>query len=58
VADLLRDRGHHVFTPTLTGLGERVHLTSPAVDLSMHVRDIANVIDFERLENLLLVAHS
>jgi pimeloyl-ACP methyl ester carboxylesterase len=58
VADLLRDRGHHVFTPTLTGLGERVHLTSPAVDLSMHARDVANLIHFERLENLLLVAHS
>ncbi len=58
VADLLRDRGHHVFTPTLTGLGERAHLTSPAVGLSMHARDVANVIHFERLENLLLVAHS
>jgi pimeloyl-ACP methyl ester carboxylesterase len=58
VADLLRDRGHHVFTPTLTGLGERAHLTSPAVDLSMHARDVANVIHFERLENLLLVGHS
>lgn len=58
VSDLLRDRGHHVFTPTLTGLGERVHLTSPAVNLSMHARDVANVIHFERLENVLLVAHS
>ncbi len=58
VADLLRDRGHHVFTPTLTGLGERAHLTSPAVGLSMHAQDVANVIHFERLENLLLVAHS
>lgn len=58
VADLLRDRGHHVFTPTLTGLGERSHLTSPAVNVSLHARDVANVIHFERLENLLLVGHS
>ena len=46
VADALIDRGHHVFTPTLTGLGERAHLTSPAVNLSMHALDIANVIKY------------
>lgn len=58
VADLLIERGHHVFTPTLTGLGEREHLTSPAVNLSLHARDIANVIKYEALENILLVGHS
>jgi pimeloyl-ACP methyl ester carboxylesterase len=58
VADLLRDRGHHVFTPTLTGLGERAHLTSPGVNLSLHAQDIANLLRFERLQNILLVAHS
>jgi pimeloyl-ACP methyl ester carboxylesterase len=58
VADLLRSRGHHVFTPTLTGLGERSHLTSPAVNVSLHARDVANVIRYERLEGLLLVGHS
>ncbi len=58
VANLLAARGHQVFTPTLTGLGERVHLTSRNVNLSLHALDIANVIKFEQLENLLLVAHS
>jgi len=58
VADDLRDRGHYVFTPTLTGLGERAHLTSPSVDLSLHAQDIANVFKYERIENALLVAHS
>jgi pimeloyl-ACP methyl ester carboxylesterase len=58
VADELIDRGHHVFTPTLTGLGERAHLTSPAVNLSMHALDIVNVIKYERLKNILLVGHS
>jgi pimeloyl-ACP methyl ester carboxylesterase len=58
VADLLTDRGHRVFTPTLTGLGERAHLTSPRVNLSLHAEDIANVLKFERLQNILLVAHS
>ena len=58
VADLLIEHGHAVFTPTLTGLGERAHLTSPAVNLSLHALDIANVIRFERLQNVLLVGHS
>ena len=58
VADLLIDRGHHVFTPTLTGLGERAHLTTAGVNLSLHARDVANVIHFERLQNVLLVGHS
>jgi pimeloyl-ACP methyl ester carboxylesterase len=58
VADMLIDRGHHVFTPTLTGLGEREHLTSPAVNLSMHALDIANVIKYEQLKDVLLVGHS
>jgi pimeloyl-ACP methyl ester carboxylesterase len=58
VADTLRDRGHYVFTPTLTGLGDRVHLTSPEVNLSMHAQDIANTIKYEALDNIMLVAHS
>ena len=58
VADLLTDRGHHVYTPTLTGLGERSHLSSPSVNLSLHASDVANVIKFERLQDILLVGHS
>lgn len=58
VADLLTGRGHQVFTPTLTGLGERAHLTNPGVNVSLHARDVANLIHFERLQNILLVAHS
>jgi hypothetical protein len=34
VAASLRATGHAVFTPTLTGLGERSHLAAPAVDQS------------------------
>jgi hypothetical protein len=41
----LRAAGHEVFAPTLTGLGERSHLASPAVDLSTHIRDVANLIE-------------
>lgn len=58
VAGLLRAAGHEVFTPTLTGMGERSHLLSADVNLSTHIRDIVNVIDYERLDGVALVAHS
>lgn len=58
VSDLLRDTGARVFTPTLTGLGERSHLLSAEITLDTHVTDIANVIEWERLEDFILVGHS
>jgi pimeloyl-ACP methyl ester carboxylesterase len=58
VADRLRAKGHAVFTPTLTGLGERSHLMSPAIRLDTHVSDVANVIKWEGLSNIVLVGHS
>ena len=58
VARLLRDRRHQVLTPTLTGLGERSHLHSPAINASTHVRDILNVVAFEELDDVVLVGHS
>jgi pimeloyl-ACP methyl ester carboxylesterase len=58
VAPLLRAAGHDVYTPTLTGLGERVHLATPDVDLSTHVSDIVNVIEFEDLRDVILMGHS
>lgn len=58
VARILRGKGYDVFTPTLTGLGERSHLASPAVNASTHVQDVLNVIEFEGLEDVVLVGHS
>jgi pimeloyl-ACP methyl ester carboxylesterase len=58
VSDRLERRGHKVFTPTLTGLGERSHLMSANVDLDMHITDIVNVIKWESLEDIVLVGHS
>ena len=58
VANHLRRLGHEVFTATLTGLGERVHLGTPDTDLETHIRDIINVIQFENLNNVLLVGYS
>lgn len=58
VADRLEKRGHKVFTPTLTGLGERVHLLSKDVDLNTHITDVVNLIKYEDLQNVVLVGHS
>jgi pimeloyl-ACP methyl ester carboxylesterase len=58
VGRLLRDAGHEVFTPTLTGLGERTHLASPAVDLETHIQDILGVLEWEDLRDVVLVGHS
>ncbi len=58
VADRLRALGHHVYTPTLTGCGERHHLIGPDIGLDTHVADITGVIDWEGLEQVILVAHS
>ena len=58
VAVHLRNAGHTVFTPTLTGLGERSHLIQREVDLDTHIRDIERVITYEMLEDFALVAHS
>lgn len=58
VAGMLRAAGHEVYTPTLTGLGERTHLGSPAVDLQMHIQDIVAVLRYEDLHNVVLVGHS
>jgi pimeloyl-ACP methyl ester carboxylesterase len=58
VADRLRRDGHIVFTPTLTGLGERSHLIHPDIDLDTHIADVVNVIKWERLSDVVLCGHS
>lgn len=58
VKALLEARGHTVYTPTLTGLGERSHLLTPQVDLSIHVQDIVSMLEYEDLSNVILVGHS
>jgi pimeloyl-ACP methyl ester carboxylesterase len=58
VSDLLEKKGHKVFSPTLTGLGERSHLLSKDINLNTHVADIVNVIKWEGLNDICLVAHS
>jgi pimeloyl-ACP methyl ester carboxylesterase len=58
VASILRGRGHTVFTPTQTGLGERSHLLSKWIDLEVFITDIANVLKWEDLNEVVLVGHS
>jgi pimeloyl-ACP methyl ester carboxylesterase len=58
VARLLRQAGHEVYTPTLTGLGERAHLMSRTIDLDTHVADIVGVIRWEELSDVVLCGHS
>jgi pimeloyl-ACP methyl ester carboxylesterase len=47
-----------VFTPTLTGVGERAHLLSPEVGLATMVQDVVAVIESEELTDVVLVGHS
>jgi pimeloyl-ACP methyl ester carboxylesterase len=58
VKQLLRDRGHDVHAPTLTGLGERAHLANPGVGLATHIEDVVNVLEFEDLQKVVLVGNS
>jgi pimeloyl-ACP methyl ester carboxylesterase len=58
VADLLEAKGHKVYTPTLTGLGACSHLMSKDVNISTHIADVANLIKWEDLSNIVLVGHS
>lgn len=58
IAQTLRKAGHEVYTPTLTGLGDRKHLLRRDVDLGTHVQDVLGLIDYEDLADIVLVGHS
>src|SRR5580658_6722544 len=58
VRKALQAAGHEVFTPTLTGVGERSHLNSAGINLSMHIADVANLIKWEELSDVILCGHS
>ena len=54
----LRERGHEVWTPTYTGLGERAHLASRDVTLDTHIQDVCALLVMEDLQDVILVGHS
>lgn len=55
---LLEKQGFTVYSPTLTGLGERSHLLNPEIGLDTHIQDIVSVLEYEDLNNVVLVGHS
>jgi pimeloyl-ACP methyl ester carboxylesterase len=57
-ARVLRASGHTVYTPTLTGLGERAHLNGQNITLETHIRDVCGVLEAEELSNVILLGHS
>lgn len=58
VAPLLQADGHEVHAPTLTGLGDRVHLGRPDTGLADHVDDVVAVLELDDLRDVVLVGHS
>ena len=54
----LRNAGHEVYAPTLTGIGARKHLLSREIDLDTHIQDVIGVIEDEDLSDIVLVGHS
>lgn len=58
VADRLRAAGHQVFTPSYTGMGDRVHLLSESITIDTFIEDLVQVIEAEELDEVILVGHS
>jgi len=54
----MESTGHRIYTPTLTGLGERAHLASREVGLETHIDDVLNVVKYQGLSDVFLVGHS
>src|SRR5690606_35837228 len=58
VVRLLTAAGHRVFAPSLSGLADRAHLFGPQIGLATHVEDITRLVEFEGLDDFVLVGHS
>src|SRR3989442_527701 len=58
VAARLRAAGHLVFTPTLDGCGERAHLVRPGITVGTHAREIAQLLFYEDLSDVILAGTS
>jgi pimeloyl-ACP methyl ester carboxylesterase len=58
VAPALRRAGHEVYAPSLTGMGERMHLAGRGIDLDTHIQDVVSLLEMEDLKEVVLVGHS
>ena len=57
VADRLRGEGHAVYTPSYSGMGDRVHLLHKEITIETFVEDLVQVIESEELTQVVLVGH-
>jgi pimeloyl-ACP methyl ester carboxylesterase len=58
VRSALQAAGHEVFTPTLTGVADRSHQLAPEINLTTHAHDVANLLIWEDLSDVVLCGHS
>ena len=58
VTPLLQEKGHRAYPVTLTGMGNRVHLASKDVGMETATQDVLSIIDYNDLEDIVLVGHS
>ena len=58
VRNYIHSQGHKVFSPSLTGCGDRKHLMNSSISLKTHIDDICNIIQYEELDDIILVGHS
>src|SRR5438552_18985781 len=58
VATRLRAAGHLVFAPTLDGCGERRQLVRAGITVGTHGREIAQLLFYEDLSDVVLVVTS
>lgn len=55
---LFEEKGHVAQPVTLTGMGDRVHLTSEDFGMETAIQDVLNVIQYEGLDDFVLIGHS
>lgn len=58
VVRFLTAAGHRAHAVTLTGVGERAHLMSPAITLETHIADVMKAIEAEEMQSVVLAVHS
>jgi pimeloyl-ACP methyl ester carboxylesterase len=58
VVDRLRTAGHQVYAPSLDGCAERHHLVRPGITVATHAQEIAQLMFYEDLKDVVLVGTS
>src|SRR5512136_1662249 len=58
IVPLLQAAGHSVYTPTLSGVGEKAALLTPEIGLDTHIQDVVDLIETKNLQQVILVGHS